>query len=73
MCVLGGGGGGGEEGGDGKNILMSWGYDVLMPTVSTAIYASLSSVIMTTVTKLIEPTVRDPALEHAHLTDDLYL
>ena len=69
MCVW--GGGGGEGGGDGKDILMSWGYDVLMPTVSTAIYTSLSSVIMTT--KLIEPTVRDPALEHAHLTDDLYL
>ena len=67
MCVF----GGGEEGGYGKDILMSWGYDVLMPTVSTAIYTSLSSVIMTT--KLIEPTVRDPALEHAHLTDDLYL
>ena len=27
--------------------------------------------IMTT--KLIEPIVQDPALEHAHLTDDLYL
>ena len=66
MCVF-----GGEEGGDGEDILMSWGYDVLMPTVSTAIYTSLSSVIMTT--KLIEPIVRDPALEHAHLTDDLYL
>ena len=70
VCVWGGGGGGGE-GGDGKDILMSWGYDVLVPTVSTAIYTSLSSVIMTT--KLIEPNVRDPALEHAHLTDDLYL
>ena len=34
MCVW---GGGGEEGGDGKDILMSWSYDVLMPTVSTAI------------------------------------
>ena len=54
MCLGGGGGG------DRKDILMSWGYDVLMPTVSTAIYTSLSSVIMTT--KLIEPTVRDPAL-----------
>ena len=68
MCVF---GGGGEEGGDGKDIVMSWGYDVLMPTVLTAIYTSLSSMIMTT--KLIELTVRDPALEHSHLTDDLYL
>ena len=47
---MGGGGGGGCGGGgrsDGKDILMSWGYDVLMPTVSAAIYTRFSSVIMT--------------------------